>query len=87
MEQEKIKLKISEEVAALLEDRGVHEEEIKMVIANAETTGEKLYQPEGDRFLAQMRISEASFYVEYSVSGEDYTVHSAYAHKAELLRR
>ena len=82
---EGISLKKSEEVAELLEERGIHDEEIRMVIHNAETTGGKLYQQDGDRFLARLRVLGATFYVEYSVSGEDYIVHSAYAHKSELV--
>lgn len=86
-EHEKISTKKSEEVAALLEERGIHDEEIKRVIYNAETTGDKLYQQEGDRFLARLRILEATFYVEYSVSGENYIVHSAYAHRSEMVEK
>lgn len=87
MEHEKISLSKSQEVAQLLEERGIHDEEIKRVIYNAETTGDKLYQQEGDRFLARLRISEATFYVEYSVSAENYIVHSAYAHRAEMVEK
>ena len=87
MEHEKISLSKSQEVAQLLEERGIHDEEIKRVISNAETTGDKLYQQEGDRFLARLRISEATFYVEYSVSGENYIVHSAYAHRSEMVEK
>ena len=87
MEHEKIGLNKSQEVAQLLEERGIHDEEIKRVIYNAETTGDKLYQQEGDRFLARLRISEATFYVEYSVSGENYIVHSAYAHRSEMVEK
>ena len=82
---EGINLNKSAEVEELLEERGIHDEEIKMVIHNAETTGAKLYQQDGDRFLARSRVLDATFYAEYSVSGEDYTVHSAYAHKSELV--
>jgi glutamate synthase (NADPH/NADH) small chain len=87
MEHEKISLSKSQEVAQLLEERGIHDEEIKRVIHNAESTGDKLYQQDGDKFLARLRILEATFYVEYSVSGENYTVHSAYAHRAEMVEK
>ena len=87
MEHEKISLNKSQEVAQLLEERGIHDKEIKRVIYNAETSGDKLYQQDGDRFLARLRILEATFYVEYSVSGENYTVHSAYAHRAEMVEK
>ena len=86
-EHEKISLNKSQEVAQLLEERGIHDDEVKRVIYNAETTGDKLYQQEGDRFLARLGILEATFYVEYSISGENYTVHTAYAHKAEVVEK
>jgi len=81
---EQVKLQESEEVVKILEERHVLDDEIKMVIDNAESTGEKLYESSTNRFLARLRIGEATFHVEYSVAGErTYTVHTAYAFRAE----
>lgn len=82
---ETINLQKSDEVTHLVESRHILDEEIKMVIHNAETTGDKLYRTETDKYLAKLRIANATFYVEYSVAGErTYIVHTAYSHRTEL---
>lgn len=84
MTWEEIKLQISEEVKQLLGERYISEDEVRRVIHHAEEEGEKLYQPEANRYLAKLRIGEATFYVEYSIEEEGYVVRSAYAHKSEV---
>ena len=80
-----IEVQLSGEVSEVMESRGIHEDEVKIVIHEGETTGKKLYQPENNRYLAKKRLGEATFYVEYSVSGENkYLIHTAYSHMAEL---
>jgi hypothetical protein len=84
-EYEALKLQKSEEVSEILESRHILDDEVKMVIHNAESRGEKLYQPETERFLAKLKIAGVTFYVEYSLVGEKtYIVHTAYSHRAEL---
>jgi hypothetical protein len=84
-EYEAIKLQKSEEVSEILESRHILDDEVKMVIHNAESKGEKLYQAETERFLAKLKIADVTFYVEYSLAGErTYIVHTAYSHRAEL---
>jgi hypothetical protein len=68
----KLQLQMEDKIKELLEERGVKEEEIKMVIHNAETTGEKLYQPDTNKYLAKREIGEATFYVEYGGEGGKY---------------
>jgi glutamate synthase (NADPH/NADH) small chain len=80
-----IKLHISDDIKKLLEERHILEDEIKQVIDYAETESDKLYQPDGDVYLAKLRIGNATFYVKYSVEEESYLVQSAYAHKSEML--
>ena len=84
MTWEEIKLELSDEVRQRLEDRHILEDEVKQVINNAETEGEKLYQPDENRYLAKLRIGEATFYVEYAIKEDGYVVNSAYAHKAKI---
>jgi len=84
-EYEGIKLQKGEGVREILESRHILDDEVRMVIFNAETIGEKLYQPEGERFLAKLKITGVTFYVEYSLAGDGtYIVHTAYSHRAEL---
>ena len=85
MTWEEIKLQISDEVKRLLEERHISEDEVKQVIHHAETEGEKLYIPDGNKYLAKLAIGEATFYVAYSVEDGSYAVQTAYAHKAKIM--
>ncbi|MFH1625391.1 MAG: hypothetical protein ABID54_09600 [Pseudomonadota bacterium] len=82
---ETIELQVSDQVAELLESRKIMHDEIRMVIHNAETKGEKLYQQGSDDFLARLRIANVTFYVKYAAAGGGtYTVQTAYSHRTEL---
>lgn len=84
-EYEGLKLQKSLEVTELLESRHISDEEIKMVIASAESSGNKLYQPGSDKYLGKLRTGNVTIYAEYSIAGEEtYTVHNAYSHMTEL---
>jgi glutamate synthase (NADPH/NADH) small chain len=74
-----------EAVSSLMEARHILDDDVKQVIHNAEVTGEKLYQADESRYLAKMRLSEATFYVEYSVTDDGYVVHTAYSHMSEIV--
>lgn len=84
MAWEEIKLQVTDEVKQLLEERHIAEDEVKQVINNAEAEGKKLYQPEANRYLAKLRIGEATFYAEYAIEEDRYLVKTAYVHKAEV---
>jgi len=81
---EEIKLQVDEKGKQLMEERHISQDEVKQVVHHAETEGEKLYIPDENRYLAKLRIGEATFYVEYSVEDGNYIVRSAYVHKAEI---
>lgn len=82
---EAIKLHKSSEVTKLMDERHILDEEVRQVIYNAEKSGDKLYQPETNRYLAKQKLQKATFYVEYSAADGGYTIHTAYAHKAEIM--
>lgn len=71
----------SEEVKTILDERHILDDDLRRVIDNAEKTGDKLYQPEGDRFLSQLRVNEVYYYVEYARSERGFRVHTAYSHR------
>jgi hypothetical protein len=79
-----IRLQVSAEIKQRLEERHILEDDVKQVIYHAETEGAKLYQPEANKYLAQSRIGNATFYVEYSIDQDGYSVRSVYAHKSEI---
>ena len=81
---QEIKLNKSAEVVSLLEERNILDENIQQVIHHAEGTGEKLYNPDGDRYLARLEQTDATFYVEYSVADDVYSIHTAYFHRSKI---
>lgn len=83
---QEIKLVKSDAIASLLEERHILDDDIKQVIYNAEATGDKLFQPGGNRFLAKLELSNITFYVEYSVNGGSYVVHTAYSHRSKIVK-
>lgn len=85
MSWEKRQIRMSDQVRNLMTERAISDDYIKQVIHHAETTGDKLYQRESNRYLARCRMGEVTVYAEYSESeNDDYTVHTAYWHRAKV---
>lgn len=76
-------IKISAELAELLEERGLKEADVQEVIEYAESTGKKLYIEGEEHFLARKRMGSFSAYVEYTV-GDVIEVVDAYSHMVTL---
>jgi len=85
MSWEKREIRVSDELRNLLTERAVSDDYIKQVIHHAETTGDKLYQPESNRYLARYRLGKVTVYVEYSESENgDYVIQTAYWHRSTV---
>ena len=56
MDAKTVPVKISDEIKAVMEDRGIREEDIREVLEYAETTGKKLYVDGEEHFLAKKKI-------------------------------
>ena len=86
-EAKALKIEKSAEIAALMDERHITDDDIREVIANAEKTGRKLYKQDSDHFLSKLRIGQVYFYVEYSTAGKSaYKIHTAWAHRFIILR-
>ena len=78
-------LEKSPEVSALMEERGVRDEDVQKAIEEAESSGEKMYKPDTPDCLAKAQCDEAWVFVEYAVLGDDnYKVNRAYSMKTEF---
>ena len=84
MSWEDVKLKLSDEVKKVLDERHVLEDEVKQVISHAEESGEKLFRPGTKIYLSKLKIGKATFYVEYSAEDDGYSIRSAYLHRIEI---
>ncbi len=80
-EVEAMKLEISDEMKSFMQVRHILDDDVKRVIDHAERTGDKLYQPGKDVFLAKLRVKEVYFYAEYSPIEKGFRIHTAYSHR------
>ena len=68
-----------------MKSRLIMPDAVKEVIAHAEATGDKLYLPGQNRYLARMRHYNATIYVDYSVDpAGGYTINTSYGHEVEI---
>ena len=79
------RLLIPPEVATKMEKEFILAEDLQHVIYQAEKTGDKLYVPASDHFIAHYRPSIVTFWVEYSVRGDEFEVFNAYSHRMSIV--
>jgi len=84
-EGEEYKLKLSDEVAAKLEDRLILLKEIAEVVKHAEETGRKFINPENGHVLSSLSQHHVTYWVEYDVADEGYFIYNAYSHRMEIV--
>ncbi len=79
-----IEVVILKDVEKTLSERGISVDNVREVIEHGETTGEKIYLPAENKFLAKKVIGKATFYTMYSPLEGKFTLHSAYAHRMSM---
>lgn len=82
LRMENLVLNISDDVAALMEERRILRTDVKAVLLQAEDSGGLFFNPATGRRLACLRPRQVSFWVEYSRNADgEYTIHDAYCHR------
>jgi hypothetical protein len=81
---ERIRLHISDEVLAHIEERRILREDVQKTIDHAEKTGVKLCNGDTGRVRASYRPAHVTYWVEYSPEGDGYRIHNAYSHRMEI---
>ncbi len=84
-EHEAIKVLMTPEVFRKIDRRRILKDDIRKVINLAEKTGKKLINKETGNFLAYFQPENVTFWVEYSVDGDDFRVHNAYCHRMKIV--
>jgi len=79
-----IRLNLSDDVLAVIEERLILAEDVQQVIAFAERSGQKLLSAATGHFLAQFRPNTVTYWVEYAPEGDGYTVFNAYSHRMDV---
>ena len=75
---------IPENVRAILEDRLILEEDIIRVLVHVEETNLALQNEVTGRWLAYYCPTYVTYWVEYTKSGNEYTIYNAYSHRMSI---
>lgn len=84
MNSQDLQLIINDEIADIIVQRGIKENEIKDVIYYALNGGTYLHTSNSERFLAKKRIDKFTAYVEYAPDNNVYKVVNVYSHRVSL---
>lgn len=85
MESKEIKIINLQEIAKLLNDRGITLEDVQEAILSGESTGRKFYRDDDEhRFLVKERIGKFTVYAEYSPNKDAFILQTAYAHRVMI---
>jgi NADPH-dependent glutamate synthase beta subunit-like oxidoreductase len=79
-----VRLKISDAVQQLMEERLIVVEDLQRVIDSAERTGCKLLKRDDNHFVAHYKPASVTYWVEYSLSGDGFIIYNAYSHRMEI---
>ena len=81
-----IKLRISDEIRNVLEQRQILDEDIRQVIDFAERgTGNKLLNRLNGHFLTHHKPVSVTYWVEYTIASDGaFIIHNAYSHRMEV---
>ena len=80
MDAKTVPVKLSDDIKAIMEDRGIREEDIREVLEYAESTGKKLYVEGEEHYLAKKEIGNFTCNVEYTVEGGEVEVLNLYSY-------
>jgi glutamate synthase (NADPH/NADH) small chain len=84
-EHQTVKLIMTPEISTLLDERRILTEDVQKVIHHAEKSGQRLLHPETGHYKASFKPFKATFWVEYSPTGDGFTIHNAYTHRMEVV--
>jgi len=81
-----MKLNISDEIRALLEQRHILDSDVQQAIDFAESSGTKLVNRQTGHFLAHYRPEKVTFWVEYTAGDKEFIIHNAYSHRMVIIQ-
>lgn len=82
---ETIPVVLAQGIGSKLEERRILISDIQQVIHHSVLSGDRFIQPETGYYKASYRPYHATFWIEYSVTEDGYTVHNAYTHRMAVI--
>lgn len=82
-----VPIRLSDGIRAVMEERGIREEDVREVLDYAESTGKKLYVEGEEHYLAKKRIGNFTCNVEYAVADGEVELLDLYSYMVQLSGR
>ncbi|HWR09023.1 pyridine nucleotide-disulfide oxidoreductase/dicluster-binding protein [Sporomusa sp.] len=79
--QAKFKVIIPDSVLHIMEERMILADDVARVIEHAETSGNKLKDPESGYYIAYFQPANVTYWVTYQPQDDGFVVHNAYCHR------
>lgn len=83
--EETVRLQMAEDVRRTIDGRRILEEDLRAVIDAAEKTSRWLTSCENGHRLANLKLGNVTFWVEYAPEGDGYVVYNAYSHRMNII--
>lgn len=80
-----IRLFVSAEVRARLEERHILDEDLRRVLYHAEQTGARFFNRASGHWLASFRPTAVTYWVEYVPQDDGYLIVNAYSHRMQIV--
>lgn len=83
-DQEKMIVRISDELIRKMDNQLILEEEVKAVVEHCESSGEKLFDPKTGWFIGHKRIGIITYWVTYTKDDAGITLTNVYSHRMSI---
>jgi glutamate synthase (NADPH) small chain len=79
-------LVIPPEIRKTMEERLILFEDIEKVIAHSGISGERFFNPEDSSYLANLRIENVTYWVQYAEKEDGIHIKNVYSHRMEVVK-
>lgn len=84
LESNNVKVILEDQIADIMEQRGIKENDIQDVINYAMNGGFYMHSVNGEQILAKKRLGNFTLYVEYTLENDACKVLNIYSHRVSL---
>jgi len=85
-EKKEFNLIISPEIQEDMKKRGILPEDVEKVVAHSRTTGQRFFNPEDSSYLANLRINNVTYWVQYQETDGGINIITVYSHRMEIVK-
>ncbi|MGI5921244.1 MAG: hypothetical protein ACOX6I_05865 [Syntrophomonadaceae bacterium] len=86
IEKKELNLMISPKIQGNMEEKGILAEDVEKVVAHSRTTGQRFFNPEDSSYLANLRINNVTYWVQYKETDGGINIITVYCHRMEIVK-